>query len=117
MNEIMQQILADKAANRKRLAALPFEQKLSIMEKLRDRAITIAGSQLRMNQPRPLMMVSVDGVVLRVPDANIKVLRQPVVRPFVAQPNTPQTVATSKTGPESQVGHSSGWNPESTVSQ
>ena len=41
MSEMMDRILAGKLAERKRIAALPFEQKLTIMEQLRDRSFSI----------------------------------------------------------------------------
>jgi hypothetical protein len=47
MNEIMDKILAGKRESRKRLAALPFAQKLVLVEKMRDRSRLIASSPLR----------------------------------------------------------------------
>ena len=47
MNELMDRILAGKRASRKQLAALPFAQKLALVEKMRDRSLLIAASPLR----------------------------------------------------------------------
>jgi hypothetical protein len=45
--------LESKRAARKELAALPFAQKLEILEKLRDRSLLIASSPLRQRKPSP----------------------------------------------------------------
>ena len=42
MSALMKKILADKLKARKRLAALPFGRKLTLMEKMRDRSLSIA---------------------------------------------------------------------------
>jgi hypothetical protein len=47
MSEFFDRILADKQAFRKRLASLPFAEKVAILEKLRDRSLMIARSPLR----------------------------------------------------------------------
>jgi hypothetical protein len=47
----MKRILADKLAARKRLVALPIEEKLTLLEKMRDRSRLLATSPLR--KPRP----------------------------------------------------------------
>lgn len=47
MSELWNRILEDKARERKRLAALPFSEKVKILEKLRDRSLLIAKSPLR----------------------------------------------------------------------
>lgn len=47
MSEWMRQILESKRAMRQRLAALPFADKVKILEQLRDRSRAIAGSPLR----------------------------------------------------------------------
>lgn len=46
MNEQMKAILESKRRERGRLAALPFSGKIPLLEKLRDRAMTIGGSAL-----------------------------------------------------------------------
>ena len=46
MSELMDKILAAKARERKRLAALPFSEKVAILEKLRDRTLLIQKSSL-----------------------------------------------------------------------
>jgi dGTP triphosphohydrolase len=52
MDETMARILAGKRASRKRLAALPFAQKLELVEKMRDRSRLIASSGLRRQQSK-----------------------------------------------------------------
>jgi hypothetical protein len=47
MSALMEKILAGKRKTRKRLAALPFEQKLTLMEKMRDRSLLLAKNPLR----------------------------------------------------------------------
>jgi hypothetical protein len=47
----MQRILSGKRESRKQLAALPFAQKLILLEKLRDRSLLIASSSLRQQRP------------------------------------------------------------------
>ena len=46
MNAQMQRILASKRAERVRLAALPFAEKLAILERLRDRTLAAESSAL-----------------------------------------------------------------------
>jgi hypothetical protein len=47
MTEWMQKVLESKRAMRTRLAALPFSEKLAILEKLRQRHAAIASSGLK----------------------------------------------------------------------
>jgi len=47
MSEMMDRILAGKRESRRRLAALPFAEKLALVEKMRDRSRLIASSPLR----------------------------------------------------------------------
>jgi hypothetical protein len=47
----MDKIMAGKRESRKQLAALPFAQKLVLVEKMRDRSQLIAASSLRRQQP------------------------------------------------------------------
>lgn len=42
MSKLMEKVLAGKLKTRKRLASLPFEQKLALLEKMRDRSRLIA---------------------------------------------------------------------------
>ncbi|HEX5399939.1 MAG TPA: hypothetical protein VFY06_12920 [Verrucomicrobiae bacterium] len=44
MSELMEKLLAEKAAARKRLVTLPFEEKLTLLEKMRDRGLLIKKS-------------------------------------------------------------------------
>ena len=47
MNTRMQAIVESKQAMRRQLAALPFSEKVVLLEKLRDRSLAIAASPLR----------------------------------------------------------------------
>lgn len=51
MTELWQQILESKRVARIRRAALPFAEKLRLLEQLRDRSRLIAASPLRRQQP------------------------------------------------------------------
>ena len=44
MSELMEKLLSDKAAERKRLVALPYEEKLTLLEKMRNRSLLIKKS-------------------------------------------------------------------------
>jgi hypothetical protein len=50
MSDFMRKVLVSKRETRKRLAELPFAQKLVLLEKLRDRSLLIASSPLRHQQ-------------------------------------------------------------------
>jgi hypothetical protein len=52
MSVELQRILAGKREVRRRLAALPFAEKLALLEKLRDRSLLIAASPLRRQRPQ-----------------------------------------------------------------
>ena len=47
MSDRIRKILASKANKRKQLAALPFADKVKLLEQLRDRALAIAASPLK----------------------------------------------------------------------
>jgi len=47
ISDRMQKILEGKRETRKRLAALPFSEKVKLVEQLRDRSLAIAGSPLK----------------------------------------------------------------------
>ena len=47
MSELMDKILADKVKTRKELADLPFDEKLTLMEKIRERSSLLAENPLR----------------------------------------------------------------------
>jgi hypothetical protein len=47
MSDWMRKVLESKRKTRKRLAELPYAQKLILLEKLRDRSLHIAASSLR----------------------------------------------------------------------
>jgi hypothetical protein len=51
MTEWMRRVLESKRQARKDLAALPFSEKLLLLEKLRDRSLLVAASPLR-RKPR-----------------------------------------------------------------
>ncbi|MGA2075042.1 MAG: hypothetical protein ABSH52_16250 [Terriglobia bacterium] len=52
MTDWMRRVLESKRATRRRLQALPFAKKLKLLEKLRDRSLSIARSELRTRQGR-----------------------------------------------------------------
>jgi hypothetical protein len=52
MSDWMRRVLESKRETRKRLAALPFSEKLILLEKLRDRSLLIASTPLRRQQLR-----------------------------------------------------------------
>ncbi len=62
MSEIMEKIIASKREQRKQIATLPIEQKLEIMEKLRDRELQIK---------RPATVSVVGGTVVAVSGVQI----------------------------------------------
>lgn len=47
MSDWMRKILESKRRMRKQIAALPFSEKIKILEKLRDRSLAIASNPLR----------------------------------------------------------------------
>lgn len=47
MTELMQKLLAAKLQTRKKLAKLPFEEKLVLLEKMRDRSLFLAAHRLK----------------------------------------------------------------------
>lgn len=47
MNDLMQKVTDSKRATRRQLAALPFAEKLRLLERLRDRALAIEASPLK----------------------------------------------------------------------
>jgi hypothetical protein len=51
MSELMDRILAAKALEKKRLASLPFSEKVAILERLRERSLLIAKNKLRQKTP------------------------------------------------------------------
>jgi len=57
----MNRILADKVRTRKELADLPFDEKLAIMEKIRERNAMLAENVLRNQTPPPASGVVVAG--------------------------------------------------------
>jgi len=52
MSDRMRKILESKARTRQRLAALPFAEKVKLLEQLRDRALAIAASPLKQQMSR-----------------------------------------------------------------
>ncbi len=53
MNLLMRKIEASKRRLRRRLASLPFAEKLRIVEELRERSAALRASLLRRGQSRP----------------------------------------------------------------
>ena len=89
----MEKILADKLKTRKHLAALSFEKKLVLMEKMRDRSLSLAENSLRSryNATTPIIVVSGDGgVILSEAGARRWSQMPPVVRLCPDQSNTLQ---------------------------
>ncbi len=52
MNRNIRTILESKRAERRKLANLPIDEKIALLEKLRDRALAIADSPLRRSSER-----------------------------------------------------------------
>jgi hypothetical protein len=52
MSELMDKMLAGKRKAREALAALPFEEKLVLIEKMRDRSLLLAANPLRRAVPQ-----------------------------------------------------------------
>jgi hypothetical protein len=50
MSDWLRQVLESKRQARRRLASLPFSEKIKLLEKLRDRSLAIAASPLRRQQ-------------------------------------------------------------------
>ena len=96
MSELLDKILAAKAQQRKELAKLPFDKKLDLMEKIRDRSRMLAESPL-LNQAKttnPMVTVSGIGVALPAADARKKALTPPVAHQLQDQLNTHQNLET-----------------------
>jgi hypothetical protein len=53
MTEWMRAILESKREMRRQLSALPFSEKVKLLEKLRDRSLAIAESPLRRRSQKP----------------------------------------------------------------
>ena len=51
MNQWMKTMLESKRQERGRLRSLPFDEKIALLERMRDRARAIAASPLAQNQP------------------------------------------------------------------
>jgi hypothetical protein len=50
MSDWLRRVLESKRQARRRLASLPFSEKIKLLEKLRDRSLAIAASPLRRQQ-------------------------------------------------------------------
>lgn len=85
MNELTQKILTAKNEERQRLSTLPIEEKLEIMEKLRDMELAIR---------KPTTVTVAGGVVVGISGAQIVGLRPPA---FHQSPNQSNTRQISKT--------------------
>lgn len=59
MTDWMRKVLESKRKTRQSLAALPFSQKLILLEKLRDRSLAIAASSLRHQRHRAERIVTI----------------------------------------------------------
>jgi hypothetical protein len=113
MSEMMKKILADKARTRKRLAALPFDKKLAILERMRDRNIAISTSPLRsLYQTKPFVVVAANGEMMTIAGSPSTVLKRPVVRQFQDQLNILQSSKTEVVGLEKLTEYLNVKNPE-----
>jgi hypothetical protein len=92
MSDLMKIILADKLKTRKRLAKLPIEQKLTMLEQMRDRSRLLAGNSLRnrYKTTTPFVVVSGNEGVLLETGARKWAMMSPVVRLFPDQSDTLQ---------------------------
>jgi hypothetical protein len=52
MTDLMQKVLAAKLQARKKIAKFPFEEKLAILEKMRDRSLFLASYRLKKRRGR-----------------------------------------------------------------
>lgn len=86
----MGKILVGKLKTRKRLAALPFDQKLTLMEMMRDRSLLIAAN----SSTTPLVVVSGDVVVISGVGVRIEGLMPLVVHQSPDQLNIRQNSVT-----------------------
>jgi hypothetical protein len=86
MSELMEILLAGKAAERRRLAALSYEEKLALVEKLRDRGLLIKNPTI--------VQVSGDAVGLSVIGAR---LVEPMLPAFHLLPDQLNALQNSKT--------------------
>ena len=110
MSILMDKILADKVKTRKKLADLPFDEKLTIMERMRERNALLAENPLRNQQytVTPSVVVSGDAVALPEVDAHKTEWTLPVGHQRQDQSNIPQNSVTviaglSKQGERSRL--------------
>ena len=86
MSEQMEKVLEEKLAERRRVLDLPIEEKITIMENLRDLALSIQ---------RPIVVeVSGTGVALGAPLAHKTEVMPPVSRQLQGQPRIPRNSVT-----------------------
>lgn len=102
----MDKILADKAKTRKELADLPFDEKLTIMEKIRERSALLAENPLRKQSSPTTAVVIVAGgsVVLSGLDARKTVTTPPAFHQLQHQSNILQNSGTGVAIARSQAG-------------
>ncbi|MGD0814124.1 MAG: hypothetical protein ABSA83_11005 [Verrucomicrobiota bacterium] len=95
MNELMDKILAAKKRSRQQLAALPFTEKVRLVEMMRDRSLLIAKNPLRTQNLRtvPVVVVSGNGVTPSESLAHTAGSMPVVARQSPIQANTLQNVA------------------------
>jgi hypothetical protein len=58
MSVLMQRVLSGKRESRRQLAAMPFAQKLALLEKLRDRSLLIGSGPLRQSSARRARLIN-----------------------------------------------------------
>ena len=87
MTELMKQVLERKKMARLELANLPIGEKLEMVERLRERSLSLAGSRFR-----SLIQTSISGsAVEKLQEPHILGTTIVVCRPQTAQPYTPHT--------------------------
>jgi hypothetical protein len=96
MSDFFQKILLDKLTARKHIAGLPVEQKLTLMEKMRDRSVLISQNPLRAGKPptTPVVVVSGNAVVLFVRGAHLESSMLRASRQLQGQSSTVQISVT-----------------------
>ena len=92
MSELMDKILAAKKRSRQQLAALPFTEKIRLVEMMRDRSLLIAQNPLRIQSLRttPVVVVSGSAVTPTEPYARTGGSMPLVPRQSPTQLNIPQ---------------------------
>jgi hypothetical protein len=94
MSELMDRLLREKLLARRRLAALPFEEKIELMQKIRERNRSIAEHPLRVIYQEPTVILTILGSGSPV-TSRIGVSRPRAYYQFPSESNTPQSSASA----------------------